>query len=210
MMLASVDNPSNAVEWALAEMINRTVTLERAVEELDRVVGTHRLVQEFDLPKLNYIKSCVREAFRLHPVKPFNVPHVSMSDTTIVGYFIPKGIHVLLSRPGLGRNPKIWDDPLIFNPERHLRDDGSEVTLTESELRFLSFSVGRRGCVGVLLGSTMTTMMLARLLQCFTWSAPPTEPRIDLNESYDSLLMAKPLHALARPRLGDNFYSKSM
>lgn len=40
MMLASVDNPSNAVEWALAEMINRTVTLERAVEELDRVVGT--------------------------------------------------------------------------------------------------------------------------------------------------------------------------
>ncbi|KAM7489644.1 hypothetical protein LguiB_027128 [Lonicera macranthoides] len=210
IMLASVDNPSNAVEWALAEMINRTETLQRAVEELDRVVGAHRLVQESDLPKLNYIKSCLREAFRLHPFAPFNVPHVSMSDTTISGYFIPKGSHVLLSRPGLGRNPKIWDDPLTFNPERHLRDDGSEVALTESELRLLSFSSGRRGFIGVLLGSTMTTMLLARLLQCFTWSAPPTEPRIDLSESYDSLVMAKPLHALARPRLGDNLYPKSM
>ncbi|KAM7460468.1 hypothetical protein LguiB_027131 [Lonicera macranthoides] len=210
MMLASVDNPSNAVEWALAEMINRTETLQRAVEELDRVVGAHRLVQESDLPKLNYIKSCVREAFRLHPFVAFNVPHVSMSDTTVAGYFIPKGSHVILSRSGLGRNPKIWDDPLTFNPERHLRDDGSEVVLTESELRLLSFSSGRRGCIGVLLGSTMTTMLLARLLQCFTWSAPPTEPRIDLRESYDSLGMAKPLHAHARPRLGDNLYPKSM
>ncbi|KAM7496362.1 hypothetical protein LguiA_020776 [Lonicera macranthoides] len=204
LMIATVDNPSNAIEWAIAEMINRPGTLQRAIEELDRVVGTHRLVQESDLMELNYIKACAKEAFRLHPIAPFNIPHVAMSDTTVAGYFIPKGSHVLLSRPGLGRNPRIWDDPLTFNPERHLRDDGSEVALTDAELRLLSFSTGRRGCAGVLLGSTMTTMLLARLLQGFTWSTPPTKPRIDLSESHDSLLMARPLIALARPRLGDN------
>ncbi|KAM7501710.1 hypothetical protein LguiB_000614 [Lonicera macranthoides] len=206
MMLATVDNPSNAIEWAIAEMINQPHTLQRAIEELDRVVGTHRLVQESDLPELNYIKSCAREAFRLHPIAPFNVPHVSMSETTVAGYFVPKGSHVLLSRPGLGRNPRIWDDPLTFNPERHLRDDGTEVALTDTELRILSFSTGRRGCAGVLLGSTITTMLLARLLQGFTWSAPPTEQGIDLAESCDSLFMAKPLLALARPRLAENLY----
>ncbi|KAM7486759.1 hypothetical protein LguiA_002768 [Lonicera macranthoides] len=160
MMAASVDNTSNAVEWAIAEMINQTAILQKAVEELDKVVGTHS--------------------------------------------------HVLLSRLGLGRNPRIWDDPLTFNLERHLRDDSTEVALTESEFRLLSFSSGRRGCVGVLLGSTMTTMLLARLLQCFTWSAPAAQPCINLNESYDSLVMANPLHALARPRLGDYLYHKSM
>ncbi|KAM7501714.1 hypothetical protein LguiB_000618 [Lonicera macranthoides] len=206
LMIATVDNPSNAIEWAIAEMINQPHTLERAVEELDRVVGTHRLVQESDFPKLNYIKSCAREAFRLHPIAPFNVPHVSMSDTTVAGYFIPKGSHVLLSRPGLGRNPRIWDDPLTFNPERHLRDDGSEVALTDSELRLLSFSTGRRGCAGVQLGSTITTMLLARLLQGFTWSAPRTEQRIDLTESRDSLFKENPLLALARPRLAEHLY----
>lgn len=206
MMLATVDNPSNAIEWAIAEMINQPHTLQRAMEELDRVVGTHRLVQESDFPELNYIKSCAREAFRLHPIAPFNVPHVSMSETTVAGYFIPKGSHVLLSRPGLGRNPRIWDDPLTFNPERHLRDDGSEVALTDTELQLFSFSTGRRGCAGVLLGSTITTMLLARLLQGFTWSVPPTEQRIDLTESRDSLFKAKPLLALARPRLAENLY----
>ena len=71
-------------------MKNKPQTLQRTIEELDRVVGTHRLVQESDFPELNYIKSCAKEAFRLHPVAPFNVPHVSMSMTIVAGYFIPR------------------------------------------------------------------------------------------------------------------------
>ncbi|KAE9460915.1 hypothetical protein C3L33_07180, partial [Rhododendron williamsianum] len=76
-MIATVDNPSNAVEWALAEMIKQPALLERATEELNRVVGRNRLVQKSDLSQLNYVKSCVRESFRLHPIVPFNVPQVS-------------------------------------------------------------------------------------------------------------------------------------
>ncbi|KAL2488504.1 Cytochrome [Forsythia ovata] len=153
-MLATVDNPSNAIEWALAEMINQPGILKRASEELDSVVGRDRLVQESDLTYLKYVKACAKEAFRIHPIAPFNVPHVSMENATVGGYFIPKGSQVLLSRPGLGRNPRIWEEPLKFKPERHLKDDGSDVVLTDSNLRMLSFSAGRRGCAGVLLGST--------------------------------------------------------
>ncbi|KAK2992724.1 hypothetical protein RJ640_025227 [Escallonia rubra] len=200
LMIATVDNPSNAIEWALAEMLNRPETFQQATEELDRVVGKDRWVQESDISQLNYVKACAREAFRLHPIAPFNVPHVSVSDTTVAGYFIPKGSHVLLSRPGLGRNPKVWDEPLKFKPERHLKD-GSEVVLAEPDLRMLSFSTGRRGCVGVNLGSTMTTMLLARLLQGFTWSMPPNVTSIELIESVGNLFLATPLLALARPRL---------
>ncbi|KAK3011532.1 hypothetical protein RJ639_011572 [Escallonia herrerae] len=205
LMIATVDNPSNAIEWALAEMLNRPETFQQATEELDRVVGKDRWVQESDISQLSYVKACAREAFQLHPIAPFNVPHVSVSDTTVAGYFIPKGSHVLLSRPGLGRNPKVWDEPLKFKPERHLKD-GSEVVLAEPDLRMLSFSSGRRGCVGVNLGSTVTTMLLSRLLQGFTWSMPPNVGSIELAESAGNLFLAKPLLALARPRLAPNLY----
>ncbi|KAL7201325.1 hypothetical protein ACSBR1_033092 [Camellia fascicularis] len=210
LMIATVDNPSNGVEWALAEMLNQPETLERATAELYRVVGKERLVQESDISQLNYVKSCVKEAFRLHPIAPFNVPHVSISDTTVGNYFIPKGSHVLLSRPGLGRNPRIWNESLKFKPERHLKDDGSEVLITDPDLRMLSFSTGRRGCAGVTLGSTMTSMLMARLLQGFTWNLPPTASHIDLKESPGDLLLAKPLFALAKPRLAENLYSISL
>ncbi|KAF9601801.1 hypothetical protein IFM89_023332 [Coptis chinensis] len=139
---AAVDNPSNAVEWVIAEMINQPEILRKAVEEIDIVVGKDRLVQESDFPKLNYVKACAREGFRLHPIAPFNLPHVSNVDTTVAGYFIPKGSHVLLSRTELGRNPRVWDEPLEYKPERHLKlnSDGSflDVELHEPELRFIS------------------------------------------------------------------------
>ncbi|KAI3903126.1 hypothetical protein MKW92_030425 [Papaver armeniacum] len=207
--MATVDNPANTVEWAMAEMINQPDILRKATDEIDVVVGKSRWVQESDIPKLNYVKACAREALRLHPLAPFNVPHVSISDTVVAGYFIPKGSHVLLSRRGLGRNPRIWHEPLKFYPERHLisKDGGiADVDLTEKELRFISFSTGRRGCVGGSLGTAITIMLLARLIQGFDWSAPPGESVIDLSESANDLLLDKPLLAHGKPRLPIHIY----
>nr|XP_016508901.1 PREDICTED: phenylalanine N-monooxygenase-like [Nicotiana tabacum] len=160
-MLATLDNPSYAVEWTTKEMLNQPKIMRRAIEEIDNVIGNNRLVQESDMPQLNYVKACIKESFRLHPLSAFNAPHVSVSDSVVGEYFIPKGSVVLLRRLGLGRNPRV-------------------VVFTDSKLRLLSFSIGRRGCLGVKLGSTITTMLLARLLQGFTWSLPPNSPGNDL------------------------------
>ncbi|KAI3670069.1 hypothetical protein L6452_41670 [Arctium lappa] len=186
-------------------MINQPRIFDRALLELDSVVGKDRLVQESDIPILNYIKACAKEAFRLHPVTPFNLPHVARVDTTVAGYFIPKGSHVLLSRIGLGRNPDVWDDPLTFNPYCHMTDC-NDVVLTDHNLQMLSFSTGRRGCSGVLLGSTMTVMLLARIVQGFTWELPPNEPQVDLKENLRYLAKAKSLFALVKPRLPHHLY----
>lgn len=208
-MIASVDNPSNAVEWALAEMMNKPATMRKAMAELDGVVGRDRLVQEPDLRRLNYLKACIREAFRLHPYHPFNPPRVAMSDTTAAGYSIPRGSQVILSRVGLGRNPKVWDDPLEFRPERHLTAGDATVVvgLGEPELRFVSFSTGRRGCPGISLGTLITVMLFARLLQGFTWSQPPGVDTADqLREAETSLVMAEPLRLQVKPRLTPHLY----
>ncbi|XP_039158229.1 tyrosine N-monooxygenase [Eucalyptus grandis] len=206
IMFATVDNPSNAVEWAMAEMINQPEILKTATEELDRVVGKQRLVQECDIPHLNYIKACIREAFRLHPIVPFNPPHMAMSDAIVAGYFIPKGSHVLLSRLGLGRNPKVWNKPLEFRPERHFTSGFTEVHLTEPDLRFISFGTGQRGCVAPKLGTTMTVMLLARMVQGFDWKAPPNVTSIILDESPENVSLAHPLVAYAEPRLPLHLY----
>ncbi|KAJ1422946.1 Cytochrome P450 [Sesbania bispinosa] len=200
IMLATVDNPSNAIEWGLSEMINQPELLQKAIKELDNVVGKERQVQESDFPKLNYVKACAREAFRLHPIVDFIIPHVSVADTVVANYFIPKGSHVLLRRQGVGQNPRVWKDPFKFKPERHLKSDGSNLVLTEPSLKLITFSTGRRGCPGLMLGTDMTVMLFARLLHGFTWSVPPNQCRIDLSESEGDTSKAKPLVAFAKPR----------
>ncbi|PPD67679.1 hypothetical protein GOBAR_DD35443 [Gossypium barbadense] len=132
--------------------------LKKAKEELDNVVGKDRLVQESDFPQLNRIKACAREAFRLHPIVPFSPPHVSVTDTTVGHYFIPKG----------------------------------------PDLRLFTFSRGRRGCPGVLLGSLMTIMMFARLLQGFNRNIPTNLETIDLCQGRGVPFLAKPLLAVAK------------
>ncbi|MED6126774.1 hypothetical protein PIB30_081771 [Stylosanthes scabra] len=201
LMIATIDNPYNNVEWILSELLNQPELLQKAVEELDNVVGRKKQVQESDIPKLNYVKACVREGFRLHPIVDFIIPHVSVKDTIIANYFIPKGSHVLIRRQGIGQNPRVWDEPLKFKPERHLKKDGSNLNLIELNLRLITFSTGRRSCPGVTLGTTMTVMLFARLVHGFTWCAPSTEPIIDLSECEGDTSKAKPLIALGKPRL---------
>ncbi|CAN6177773.1 unnamed protein product [Urochloa humidicola] len=204
---AAMDNPSNAVEWAIAEMVNRPEMLEKAAAELDDVVGRGQLMQEHDIPRLSYLKACIREAFRLHPVAPFNLPHVALEDATVAGYRVPKGSHVILSRIGLGRNPAVWEDPLRFDPDRHLGAASDDVTLAENDLRFISFSTGRRGCIAASLGTAMSVMLIGRLLQGFSWRKPDGMAAVDLSESRNNLFMDKPLVLHAEPRLPAHLYT---
>ncbi|GMY16129.1 isoleucine N-monooxygenase 2-like [Fagus crenata] len=190
LLFATMDNPSNVTEWALGEMLNLPEQLQKAVDEIDRVVGKERLVEESDIPNLHYVMACAREALRLHPVSPFNLPHISKADITVAGYFIPKGI---------------WEDPLRFNPKHHLNDKSYELGLGEPNLRFITFTRGRRGCMGGTLGTLLTVLLFARLLQGFTWSIPHDLEKIGLKED-DQLFLAKPLTVYAVPRLPAHLY----
>ncbi|KAL1325536.1 hypothetical protein AAHE18_13G167400 [Arachis hypogaea] len=206
LTVGTMDNPFNNVEWVFSEMINQPKILQKATQELDRVVGNQRLVQESDIPKLNYVKACLREGFRLHPIVDFNVPHVSTEDTIVANYFIPKGSHVLIRRQGVGQNPRVWEEPLKFKPERHLKRDGCDLTLTEPSLELFTFGAGRRSCPAITLGTYVTVMLFARLVHGFTWIAPPNEPIIDLSELERDTSKAKPLVAFGKPRLPAEVY----
>lgn len=199
----TLDTPFNVTEWALSEMLNNPDIMEKAMEELDRVVGKDKLLQESDIPNLPYLTACAKETFRLHPVAPFNLPHTSTADCNVAGYFIPKGSSVIVSRTALGRDPKVWDDPLRFDPGRHMTE--GHVDLAEDELRFVTFSTGRRGCPSVGLGSNMIMMLLGRIVQGFSWKIPDGLDKVDMSEAV-TLYKAQPLLALAKPRLNASVY----
>lgn len=92
------------------------------------------------------------------------------------------------------------------DPERHLLDEESVIGLVDPQLHMLSFSTGRRGCPGIILGSTVRTMLLARLVQSFCWGPPLDIDSVDLVESTHDLTLAKPLIARATPRLDPQIY----
>ncbi|GAA0159154.1 oxygenase [Lithospermum erythrorhizon] len=211
MIAAATDTSAVTNEWAMAEVIKHPNVLKKIQEELDSVVGRDRMVSEHDLAHLNYLRCVVRETFRMHPAGPFLIPHESIRATKINGYHIPAKTRVFINTHGLGRNTKIWDNIDEFKPERHLpAKTGTRVEISHgADFKILPFSAGKRKCPGAPLGVTLVLMALARLFHSFDWSPPdgmrPEE--IDTEEVYGMTMpKAKPLLAVARPRIATHLY----
>ncbi|RZC45863.1 hypothetical protein C5167_038812 [Papaver somniferum] len=211
MIAAATDTSSVANEWAMAEVIKHPRVLLKIQEELDSVVGRDRMVTESDLSHLNYLRCVVREIFRMHPAGLFLIPHESVKATNINGYYIPEKTRVFINTHALGRNSRIWDNVDEFRPERHLLEDGSRVEISHGgDFRILPFSAGKRRCPGAPLGVFFVLMGLARLFHCFDWGPPDgLKPEdIDTTEVYGMTMpKAKPLIAVAKPRLARHLYA---
>ena len=70
-----------------------------------------------NLNQLPYLDMVLKESLRIFPSVP-SIGRVLTEDVTLRGYKIPKGCNVGVSIVGLHRNPRVFPDPLKFDPER--------------------------------------------------------------------------------------------
>ncbi|KAL8028715.1 hypothetical protein ABFX02_14G178600 [Erythranthe guttata] len=208
MITAGMDTTTVSVEWAMAELIKNPRVQHKAHEELDRVIGTQRIITELDFPNLPYLQYIAKEAMRLHPPTPLMLPHRSNANVKINGYDIPKGSNVHVNVWAIGRDPKIWKNALEFRPERFIEED---VDMKGHDFRLLPFGAGRRVCPGAQLGINLVTSMIGHLLHHFEWA--PHEgmlaEEIDMGENPGLVTyMRTPLEAVATPRLPEFLYKR--
>ncbi|CAI9754286.1 unnamed protein product [Fraxinus pennsylvanica] len=169
LLTGGTDTSSTTVEWAFHEIIKNPHIIEKATEELDRVIGRDRWVEENDFLKLPYIEAIIKETQRLHPLATMLAPHFAIEDCNVSGYDISKGTTVLINVWSIGRNPKYWDAPQQFLPERFL---DKKIDMLGQNFALLPFGSGRRRCPGYNLGLKIIRSTLANLLHGFNWKLP--------------------------------------
>ncbi|CAI9290229.1 unnamed protein product [Lactuca saligna] len=198
IMVAGSETTTTLIEWAMAEIMRNHDTMKRIQKELADVVGLDNIVEESHLLKLPYLEATIKETFRLHPVLPLILPRSPSKDCIVAGFTIPKGCTVFLNVWSIHRDPKYWDNPLKFNPERFLTN---KYDFKGSNLNFFPFGSGRRLCPGVHLAEKMQMYILASLLHSFDWSLPEGEEH-DLSENFGFTLKKKePLIVVPSQRL---------
>ncbi|KAG9454805.1 hypothetical protein H6P81_007709 [Aristolochia fimbriata] len=209
MFTAGMDTTVIAVEWAMAEIVRSPRVQRKIQEELDRVVGSERVMTEMDFPSLPYLRSVAKESLRLHPSTPLMLPHKATADVRIGGYDVPRGSIVHVNVWAIGRNPTAWKEPLAFRPERFLEED---VDIKGHDFRVLPFGAGRRVCPGAQLAINLVQSMLGHLLHHFEWSLPEgVKPDdVDMMESPGMVtFMRTPLRAVPTPRLPASLYERT-
>ncbi|TXG49490.1 hypothetical protein EZV62_025365 [Acer yangbiense] len=199
MLLAGTETSAVTMEWAMSNLLNEPEVLKKARDELDAQVGQERLIDEPDVPKLQYLQSIISETLRLYPAGPLLVPHMSSSDCTVGGYDVPADTILLVNAWAIHRDPMLWDDPTSFKPERFENyKDGSDQDLVH---KLVPFGVGRRACPGIGLAQRVVRLTLGSLIQCFEWEKVNEKENVDMAEGKGMTMpKAEPLVAMCKAR----------
>ena len=108
---------------------------------------------------MHYTDAFIHEVLR-HSCIVYTTPHATVEDVQLNGYSIPKGTAVYANIWWIMNDPKHWDQPEKFMPERFL----DENNCFKKNERCIPFLVGKRYCLGQNLAQHEILLFLTGLL----------------------------------------------
>lgn len=154
---------------------------ERLQQEVDKVVDRSRLPSIEDQAKLPYVMAFIYEVMRFTSFMPLTIPHSTTTDTSIMGYAIPKDTVVFINQWSINHDPVMWPQPETFDPLRFLDQNGAlNKDLTSG---VLIFSLGKRRCIGEELSKLQLFLFTALIAHQCHITSDPARPLV-LDYSY--------------------------
>lgn len=202
MIFRGTDTTALLTEWVMAELVLNQDVQDKLRHELDFLVG-NKNVTEAEVAKLPYLQSVVKESLRVHPPGPLlSWARLSTSDVRLSNKMvIPANTTAMVNMWAIAHDPNVWEDPLVFKPERFLINQGGvDFDVRGGDLRLAPFGAGRRVCPGRNLALVTVSLWVAKLVNNFKWVQYMANP-VDLTEILKlSCEMKNPLRAMAIPR----------
>ena len=129
IMEAGSDTSRMIISQILAAAATDRRWVKKAQTLLDEVCGSNaeRLPEFSDRPKLTYITAAVKESFRWRPIAEIGVPHMLTKDDEYEGYKFPAGTLFTWNSFNIALDPKEYDEPERFWPERFMNKDVNNV-----------------------------------------------------------------------------------
>ena len=138
--------------------------------ELDEVLGG-RLPTMADLPRLKFTEQIAKESMRLYP-PAYGLGREAISDCEIGGYHVPAGTQVFMFQWITQRDPRFYDRPDDFMPERWTEDFIARLP----RFAYFPFGGGPRACIGASFAMMEIILGLAVIGQKFRLELVPDHP----------------------------------
>jgi cytochrome P450 len=155
LLIGGHETTATTLAWSLALSLEHPHVRDAIREEYDRVFAAG-----FDparIPELKYTEAVTKEALRLYPVAAA-VARRLKQPATIAGYSLPAGVLVAPSIYHIQRDPKVWPDPLKFDPTRF-------VDKKPRPTEWLPFGGGVRTCLGMAFSLYEMKVVLSTVLR---------------------------------------------
>jgi len=165
MFAAGHETSATGLSWLLLELAKQPAIVAKIRKEAE----IFDVVPTFDqLMKLPYTRQVIEEGMRLYP-PAWTMTREALTDDQVESKAFPKGISVMMSIYELHRNPNIWHNPLIFDPENF----SPENVKNRGKFNYLPFGAGPRLCIGQQFAMMEMQLILAALIKRFDFEIDP-------------------------------------
>jgi cytochrome P450 len=159
---AGLDTTSATLAWMLwCSTLAGPALWQRVRAEADDVLTGEGPFDAGHLARLTLSNNVTRETTRLHPAGSVS-PRMATRDLVVAGWQIPRNTLVLWSAHLAGRDPRYWERPLEFEPDRF---DRAPAEQERGDVAWVPFGAGARSCVGFALAQMELTLAIARIAQ---------------------------------------------
>jgi cytochrome P450 len=167
LFMAGHETTAVALSWTWYLLARHPEVEARLAEELKTVLG-ERPPAVADLPGLRYTEMVVTEAMRLYP-PAYAMGRMSTVPTEIGGHRLPAGVVVIVPTIAVHRDPRWFEDPEAFRPERWQ----DERTRKNPRYAYFPFGGGPRQCIGNGFATMEASLILAALARRFRLTLEP-------------------------------------
>jgi len=172
LFLAGHETTASTLTWAVYLLTGHPETIERLAAEVDLVLGDRAPTAD-DVPRLKYTEAVLKEALRLYPPS-WLMGRETLAPYEIRGHTIPKGGNLLISQWVIHRDPRWFDEPDEFRPERWLVEKAKAIP----RCAYAPFGAGPRQCIGNHFAMMEAVIILASIAQRFELERDLTRPVI--------------------------------
>jgi cytochrome P450 len=185
IFLAGHETTANALTWTLYLLFRHPEVRDRLEREVASALhGRPPRVE--DLPKLGYVLAVVQEAMRLYP-PVWMLMRRSEREDVLAGFRVPAGAYVAVCPFLLHRDPRLFENPERFDPERFMGERAARIP----RFGYIPFSAGPRMCIGNGFALMEAQLVLASIAQRFRLELAPGHP-VEL----DPAVTLRPKHGM--------------
>jgi cytochrome P450 len=159
IFMAGHETTALALTWTWYLLSQHPAAQAKLEAELAKVLGG-RVPRHEDLAKLAYTRMVIEESMRLYP-PAHTLSRAAIADDEVLGRRIPAGAQILIVPWLLHRNPKLWERPGVFDPERF----APECASARHRFAYIPFGAGPRICIGAAFAMAEAMLLLATIAQ---------------------------------------------
>jgi cytochrome P450 len=170
MLLAGHETTALTLSWAWYLLGLHPAVDAQLAEEVHTVVGGRSPTVD-DLPRLRFTEQVVSEVLRLYP-PAYAIGRQALADCEIGGYLVRAGTTVYVSPWVMHQDPRWFDDPQAFRPERWAGGLAKDLR----RFVYMPFGGGPRVCIGNRFAMMEAVLILATVAQQFRLASQTDRP----------------------------------